>query len=60
MCLKTAPKPENRNYDHFTPIPGQGSVLSKRLWPTSQVIKEFLGLYGVAKSAGFLQFRGRK
>ncbi|MGA2309978.1 MAG: hypothetical protein ABSG57_10585, partial [Candidatus Bathyarchaeia archaeon] len=26
MCLKTVPEPENRNYDHFTPISGQGSA----------------------------------
>ena len=25
--LKTAPKPENKTYDHFTPISGQGSAL---------------------------------
>jgi len=24
--LKTGPKPENKNYDHFTPISGQGSA----------------------------------
>jgi hypothetical protein len=24
--LKTAPKPENKNYNHFTPISGQGSA----------------------------------
>jgi hypothetical protein len=23
--LEIAPKPENKNYDHFTPISGQGS-----------------------------------
>jgi predicted ArsR family transcriptional regulator len=25
--LKTAPKPENKNYNHFTPISGQASAL---------------------------------
>jgi hypothetical protein len=25
--LKSAPKPENKNYNHFTPIKGQASAL---------------------------------
>jgi hypothetical protein len=28
ICLKTVPKHENKNYDHFTPISGQGSTLT--------------------------------
>jgi hypothetical protein len=31
--LKFVPKPENKNYNHFTPIKGQASaVLKKQSW----------------------------
>ncbi|MGA3291286.1 MAG: hypothetical protein ABSD42_13725, partial [Candidatus Bathyarchaeia archaeon] len=30
VLLKSAPKPENKTYNHFTPIKGQASALRQR------------------------------
>jgi hypothetical protein len=44
--LKTVPKPENKNYDHFTPISGQGSA--RRV----EVDKQYLTQKTNSRSAG--------
>jgi len=40
--LKTAPKPENKNYNHFTPISGQGSAPCHGLGHSSTLLEGYL------------------